>query len=99
MELFSSFVSTLLNHDGFMFVFWAVIASPLALWQVWYFRDKKALSEAELIEISNEFEGINSTYFVFSIVVLLPLLYLSVTLLSSVAMAWIPLIFGLRLFH
>jgi hypothetical protein len=98
MEKLPEFLSTLLNHDGFMFLFWALIASPLALWQVWYFRDKKALTEAELIKLSNKFEGINSTYFVFSVVVLLPLLFLSVTLFSSVAMAWIPLIFGLRLF-
>jgi hypothetical protein len=98
MEKLPEFVSTLLNHDGFMLLFWALIASPLGLWQVWYFRDKKALTEAELIQISNEFEGINSTYVVFSVVVLLPLLVLSVTLFSSVALAWIPLMFGLRLF-
>jgi hypothetical protein len=98
MENFPDFVSTLLNHNGFMFLFWALIASPIALWQVWYFHGKNALSEAELIKISSEFEGINSSYFVFSVVVLPPLLYLSVTLFSPVAMAWIPLIFGIRLF-
>jgi hypothetical protein len=98
MERFSEFVSTLLSNDVFLMLFWALISSPIALWQMWYFRGKKQLSETELINISSEFEGINSSYVGFSLIVLIPLLFLSMMLFLSVGKNWTPLIFGIRLF-
>jgi hypothetical protein len=98
MEMSLEFVSKWLNDDGFMFLFWAVIASSITLWKMWYFWNRNPLSEAALITISNEFEGINFSYFVFSVFVALPFLVFSLRLFSSITIAWVPFIFGIRLF-
>jgi hypothetical protein len=90
-------ISTLTQNDTFMLIFWSLLASPIGLWHLWYFRGKKGLSENELAKISRKFRGINSSYTLFTFL-LMPLILVPALLLSRVSVFWIPIISGVRFF-
>jgi hypothetical protein len=98
MDKLSDFFSTLLRNDSFVVLLSTLVALPIALWQTWYFRGKKGLSESELKDISKDFDGINGNYVGFHLVVLMPLLFLSLVLFLSIGKDWMPVVFGIRFF-
>ncbi len=90
-------ITKLIQNDSFMFVFWNLLASPIGLWHLWYFRGKKGLSENELVNISHKFKGINSSYTISTILLIL-LILIPTFLFSRVSEYWIPITSGVRLF-
>ncbi len=90
-------ISTLAQNEKFMLVFWTLLASPIGLWHLWYFRGKKELSENELVKISHKFRGINSD-FTLSTILLILLILIPAFFISRVSKFWIPITSGIRLF-
>jgi hypothetical protein len=98
MEKFQSWFYTLIQNDTLMLIFWVILAAPIGTWHLWYFRGEKKLSENDLVKVSRKFKEINSSYVLFSIVGLLPLMFVSLMLCISSWKNWSQLIPGIKYF-
>ncbi len=98
MEKFQFWFNMFMQNDTLMLFFWAVFSTPIGTWHLWYFRGKKNFSENELVKISRKFKGINSSYILFSIFGMIPLIIISLFFGLSTWNNWTAVRPGIKYF-